>query len=396
MDLVGYKKYLTNWLAGLENEIDFWNCYMKDEGGIYFYGFKTTVSSERQFDLEDDIPVNMYGKEYKFIDVGSGPFSRCGKITNKVCLNAISVDPLAYAYTELKTKYHIDNGVRLENGFVELLDKTFQANTFDMVHMSNSLDHSFSAIDGIYQLLNICKIGGKVILRHAENEAETEQYDGLHQWNLSLYNEENSFIIWRQNERYDICKIFEEYADFQLFPGAIDEEGKWVYNKVVMTKKKNIEIPVNHYYDMMLNLIYKELISKLVSISQFTNTINHKSLGTFEKRVERIRMAWHQKEMVKQKLKDKKWNSFIIYGLGHVGKNLDYLLTECGINAIKLDQKGEETGCSGTVTMEQCNRFDVDVIVVSIDNEDVFRELKLHLQGETKLFGIDQFLEILE
>lgn len=396
MDLAGYKKYLTNWLAGLENEIDFWNCYMKDEGGIYFYGFKTTVSSERPFDLEEDIPVNMYGKEYKFIDVGSGPFSRCGKVTNKVHLNAVSVDPLAYAYTELKTKYHIDNEVRLENGFVELLDKTFQANTFDMVHMSNSLDHSFSAIDGIYQLLNICKVGGKIILRHAENEAETEQYDGLHQWNLSLYNEENSFIIWRQNERYDICKIFEEYVDFQLFPGVIDEEGKWVYNKVIMIKKKNIEIPVNHYYDMMLNLIYKELIGKLVSISEFTNTINHKSFGIFEKRVERIRMIWHRKEVVKQKLKDKKWNSFIIYGMGHVGKNLDYLLTECGINAIKLDQKGEETGCSGTVTMEQCNSFEVDVIVVSIDNEDVFRELKVHLQEETRLFGIDQFLEILE
>ena len=44
--------------------------------------------------------------------------------------------------------------------------------------------------------------------------------------------EENSFIIWRQNERYDICKIFEEYADFQLFPGAIDEEGNlWAWGE---------------------------------------------------------------------------------------------------------------------------------------------------------------------
>lgn len=39
MDLAGYKKYLTNWLAGLENEIDFWNCYMKDEGGDLFLWF---------------------------------------------------------------------------------------------------------------------------------------------------------------------------------------------------------------------------------------------------------------------------------------------------------------------------------------------------------------------
>lgn len=396
MNLVNYQEYLIDWLDGLGNEINFWNGYMRDEGGIYFYGFETTVSPDRLFDLEEDIPLNMHGKEYKFIDVGSGPFSRCGRITDKVQLRAVSVDPLAYAYVALKDKYHIDNGINLQSGFVELLDRIFKANTFDMVHMSNSLDHSFSAVDGIYQLLNICKIGGKVILRHAENEAERAKYNGLHQWNLSLYNEENSFIIWRQNERYDICKIFEDYADFQLFPGVIDEEGEWVYNKVVMTKKKNIEMPANCYYDIMLDLIYKELIGKLVLIDQFISTTNHKSEYVFEKRVKRIRKIWHQKEIAKQKLKDKNWKTFIIYGLGYVGKNLNYLLKECGINAVKLDKKGEKTGCSGAITMEQCNSFDVDIIIVSIDNEDVFRELRTHLTGKTKLFGIDQFLESLE
>lgn len=396
MNLENYEKYLTNWLAGLGNEINFWNEYMKDEGGIYFYGFRKTVSPERQFDLEEDIPVYMYGKEYKFIDVGSGPFSRCGTITDKVLLNAISVDPLAYAYRILKDRYGIENGIKLESGFVELLDKTFEANTFDMVHMSNSLDHSFSAVDGIYKLLNICKIGGKVILRHAENEAERAQYGGLHQWNLSLCNKENSFIIWRQNERYDICKIFKEYADFELYPNVVDEEEQWICNKVIMTKKKNIEMPMNSYYDTMLDLIYKELISKLVSAELFINTISYKSLSRPEKRMEKIRMIWHQKEVVKQKFKNKGWKTFIIYGMGYVGKNLDYLLTECGIDAVKLDQKGKESGCSSAVTMEQCRNFDVDVIIVSIDNEEVFKRLGVYAQGKAKLLGIDQFLEIID
>lgn len=396
MNLENYEKYLKTWLAGLGNEINFWNSYMKDEGDIYFYGFRTTISPERPFDLEKDIPVDMYGKEYKFIDVGSGPFSKCGKITDKVLLNAISVDPLAYAYRILKDKYNVENGIRLESGFVELLDKIFEPNTFDMVHMSNSLDHSFSAVDGIYQLLNICKIGGKVILRHAENEAERASYGGLHQWNLSLYNKENSFVIWRQNERYDICKIFQEYADFELIPSVIDEDEQWIYNKVVMTKKKNIEIPINSYYDIMLNLIYKELISKLVCVESFINTINEKSLSISEKRMKKIRMIWHQKEIVKQKFKSKNWKTFIIYGMGYVGKNLDYLLTECGIDAVKLDQKGKESACPSAITMEQCSSFDVDVIIVSIDNEEVFKRLGTHIQGETKLLGIDQFLEIIE
>lgn len=396
MYLVNYEKYLSDWLAGLENEINFWNRYMKEEGGMYFYGFKTTISPDRLFDLESDIPVNMYGKEYDFIDVGSGPFSRCGKITNKVSLNAISVDPLAYAYEMLKNRYHINNGIRLENGFVELLDKKFEANSFDMVHMSNSLDHSFSAVDGIYQLLNICKIGGKVILRHAENEAERASYSGLHQWNLSLYNEEHSFIIWRNNERYDICKMFKEYADFELIPGMMDEEGQWIYNKVVMIKKRDVTIPVNRYYDIMLNQIYKELISKLFSIDQFVNELNYRSLSIAEKRVTKIRQISHQKEIITQKIKNKKWKSFILYGMGDVGKNLDYLLMECGIVTIKLDQKGTNSGCSNVITMEQCDNFDVDIIIVSIDNKDVFRQLGKVVKGTTKLLGIDQFLEMLE
>ena len=34
MNLENYEKYLKTWLAGLGNEINFWNSYMKDEGDI--------------------------------------------------------------------------------------------------------------------------------------------------------------------------------------------------------------------------------------------------------------------------------------------------------------------------------------------------------------------------
>lgn len=172
MKVEEYKTYLSAWMSGLQSEINFWNYYFQNEGGIYFSGFDDAVSKNKVFTLEDDIPTQMYGEKYKFIDVGSGPLSRCGRITDKVQLDAVYVDPLAYAYKNIMDKCNVDNGNRLKSGFVELLSKQFEPNTFDMVHMSNSLDHSFSAVDGIYQLLNICKIGGKVILRHTENEAK--------------------------------------------------------------------------------------------------------------------------------------------------------------------------------------------------------------------------------
>lgn len=119
---------------------------------------------------------------------------------------------------------------------MELLDNKYGQNSFDMVHMSNSLDHCFDALNGIYQLIYICKIGGKIILRHTENEAERSEYEGFHQWNLSVHNEENSFIIWRGKRRIDIAKELGEYVDIYIYPDQ--KEGEWQFNKVVMIKKK--------------------------------------------------------------------------------------------------------------------------------------------------------------
>ena len=86
--------------------------------------------------------------EIQFIDVGSGPFSRCGIATEKVKLEGIAVDPLADIYTILKKKNGLENGIDLRIGFVELLDKQFEKNIFDLVHMSNALDHSFDPVFG--------------------------------------------------------------------------------------------------------------------------------------------------------------------------------------------------------------------------------------------------------
>lgn len=390
MKVEEYKTYLSAWMSGLQSEINFWNYYFQNEGGIYFSGFEDAVSKNKVFTLEDDIPTQMYGEKYKFIDVGSGPLSRCGRITDKVQLDAVYVDPLAYAYKNIMDKCNVDNGNRLKSGFVELLSKQFEPNTFDMVHMSNSLDHSFSAVDGIYQLLNICKIGGKVILRHTENEAENEKYEGLHQWNLSLHNDENSFIIWRNEERYDICKIFGEYAEIQLQPDEI-EEGGWIYNKVVFIKKKELRMPKNKYYDIMLDVIYKELVLNILNMNNIERIVSKQSINKKDERIALIRKAYHQKEKLKKNGIKEKLGTVMIYGMGTVGTNLDYLLENCDINARKMDAKGKKSGCSETMMMEECKDFDFNNIIVTVDDKTVFNKL-IEKSKKKNVVGIDDFL----
>ena len=284
--------------------------------------------------------------------------------------------------------------IRLETGFVELLDRKFKPNSFDMVHMSNSLDHCFSAIDGIYQLLNICKIGGKVILRHAENEALRENYVGLHQWNLSLHNEENSFVVWRNNQRYDVCKIFADYADIELIPDVKENTGHWIYNKVVMVKKKEISIPDNDYYDVILDKVYEKLLDGLLGMTSIMNIVKKNNNDIAEKRIETIKYYWHNKDIIKRRLSNKKITNAIIYGMGNVGSNLDYLLTECGIKTTKLDARGSASRCVDAITFEQCKSFETDVIITTVDDIDVINKLK-YVSKKDNVYRTDEFLELL-
>lgn len=174
-------------MEGLYDEINFWKNGMEARRGLP--NLKVLESPERRFEFEEELPLNCEEKDYYFADIGSGLFSGCGVKTNKVNLHVIAVDPLAQPYKVLKEKEGYENRIKLQTGFVELLNFYFKENSFDMVHMRNSLDHAFDAVFGIWELLYVCKIGGKVILRHTENEAEREQYHGLHQWNLSFGEE---------------------------------------------------------------------------------------------------------------------------------------------------------------------------------------------------------------
>lgn len=111
-------------------------------------------------------------------------------------------------------------------------------------------------------MLAICKVGGKVILRHNENEAEKACYNGLHQWNIEL--REGKFIIWGKDRQFDIG---EEIKEFAVIEKAVMDKEKtlndiWVHNKFVIRKLNN-SIPKNHQYTKELTSSLLEEISKL-------------------------------------------------------------------------------------------------------------------------------------
>lgn len=376
-----YDEYLNKWLDGLYDEIAYWKALLAGELPESIR-LPEVTDPNRKFMLEEDLP-NEKGRLIKFADIGSGAYSRCGKKTEKVDLEIIAVDPLASAYKILKNKYNIqDNGINVEVGFVELLDKQFQKDTFDIVHMSNSLDHCFDAVFAIYQLLFICKVGGKVILRHHEDEAEKEGYRGLHQWNLSLHNEEKSFVVWRKQERYDICKMFCEYADFELLTDVKESGSDWIYNKVVMVKKKDIEIPPNNYYEYILKNVYSYLIGTLLDNVMM-------AVGSRKSNINRFlceKIDTMDIDLFREKTGG---NKVAIYGMGRVGQKLFDYLTENGIDVAeimdmrKIAYKGRQSFRPGELTDKEL----LVIVTVQNDFEDIKDKLTGH--GYKKVIKLD-------
>lgn len=260
-----YVNNYQKWLSGLLSEINFWRSYMATRGLQWASGFEEAVSLAKKFPLEEFISDNRTGGGYRCIDIGCGPFP-IGHTTDKVKLNFQALDPLGHVYNNLKRHYKLNDGVTIKTGHVELLNELYAENTFDLVHMSNSLDHCFDPLHGLQELLFICKVGGKVILRHAENEAVNQKYSGLHQWNLSLLNEEHSFVIWRGNERYDVCELLSSYADFELRPMESTENGG--HNTVIIKKTNQIDVPsdANYYSEIIHDCNYKFLLDVLTAI----------------------------------------------------------------------------------------------------------------------------------
>lgn len=186
--------------------------------------------------------------------MGSGPYSRLGYVYNEKKVDLTLVDPLAFAYKELGRKYGFHFTTFPRTGMVECLSLIFPENSYDLVHMSNSLDHSFDPIEGIRQLLYVTKVGGKVILRHHDNVAETANYQGLHQWNLTT--EDGKFIVWNKEKRVVMNELLKEYATVEF--AAPSEEitlgSKWEYQKIVIRKNKEFKLESAYAGDVLVQL----------------------------------------------------------------------------------------------------------------------------------------------
>lgn len=193
------------WTSGLPAEVQFWEDFIRTRGLDWPHDFRDRLNPDLPFPPHLRarlVPEPPPGSVIRVLDVGSGPLTTLGTRWEGRTVELVPIDPLADRYNELLDQAGITPPNRTRHGEAERLTEYFPEGHFDLAHAVNSLDHSYNPLESIRQMLLVVKPGAYVQLEHAADEAETQKYDGLHQWNFRI--ESGRLVIWRPGERLDV------------------------------------------------------------------------------------------------------------------------------------------------------------------------------------------------
>lgn len=198
------------WEKGIHMEIKFWDDFIRTKGLEWKDEFSDRLNKSTKLQAEL-IPLLPQGiNKLKILDVGSGPLSYLGKIYKNIKLEITAIDPLANEYAKILQKYSVVPIIKTQNVAAENISQHFKENLFDLVFARNCIDHSISPEKAILEMIKVTKQNCYVYMMHKPNEAETENYSGLHQWNFSCVK--GDFIISSKNKKLNFSKKYSSYA----------------------------------------------------------------------------------------------------------------------------------------------------------------------------------------
>jgi SAM-dependent methyltransferase len=153
------------------------------------------------------------------LDVGAGPASRLPKVHPGRSFHITAVDPMADEYNALLDELGIDPPVRSRPGTGEELFDVVEPGSFDLAHANNCVDHAYDPALVIRNMVLAVKPGtGLIVLRHERNEAVSEHYRALHQWNFDVDGDD--FVLWRPGVRRNLTRELADVAEGEVFVDA--------------------------------------------------------------------------------------------------------------------------------------------------------------------------------
>lgn len=199
------------WDASLDGEVAFWRNYLANEGGRWAPDYQRRIDAALPLQPEFvgliDAPD---GTTVRILDVGAGPLTYVGRSHPRWNLEVAAVDALGAQYASILDEAGVTPPVRTQACESEQLHTVIEPASFDLVTARNTLDHSYDPVLAIREMVACAKPGSPILLIHHPNEAEREQYHGMHQWNFEVTD--GNLAIWRPNARHDVAAELADVA----------------------------------------------------------------------------------------------------------------------------------------------------------------------------------------
>lgn len=202
------------WKIARLSESKFWESWVKNIPKQDPDFFQSQISPDKAlFPFLHELINTDDGEIVKIIDVGAGPISVLGDKWEGRSVQITAVDPLANEYNKALKNNGIKPHIVTQYAEAERLSNFYQDNSFDLAYASNSIDHCYDPVKAIEEMLKLIKPGAYLYMQHYINEAENENYAGMHQWNFNL--EANDFIISNLRKRININSHLKGIAEIK-------------------------------------------------------------------------------------------------------------------------------------------------------------------------------------
>lgn len=171
---------MLSWeLNAIYHELAFWKGFVKTRRFLEGWVGVGKTPELQQF-VADFILSQVHRK---VLDVGSGAVSILNGLIRQSDLTAI--DPLGDLYRFIFDYELYKMNVPVALAAEELLSE----GEYDIVHMSNAIDHVQDPHKVYQRLLRAVKPGGYLIIQGFEHEGQHEGYRGFHQWDFFVVDE---------------------------------------------------------------------------------------------------------------------------------------------------------------------------------------------------------------